>query len=103
MDFPFSKLWMEYYGFEDYVTGSTGDSNETTLAYFEETNIVLQARFSYKDCRTKIPVLIKLEEGYKAIYPHLSASPKENVALVMKINREICAHCGVNIVENEII
>lgn len=103
MDIPYSQLWMEYYGFENPVSGNTGDSNEKSLSLLENNDVVLQARFSYNDCRTKIPVLVKLENGYKAIYPQLSAFPKESVALVMKINQEICAHCGVNIIENEIV
>ncbi|MDO4466038.1 MAG: DUF2779 domain-containing protein [Bacillota bacterium] len=103
MDVPYSQFWMEYYGFENAVSGNTGDSNEQTLALLENNDVILQARFTYNDCRTKIPVLVKLENGFKAIYPHLSAYPKENVALVMKINREIASHCGISIIENEIV
>ena len=38
-----------------------------------------------------------------AVYPHLSAYPKENAALVMKVNQIILAHCGVRVVENRIV
>ena len=61
------------------------------------------ACFEYKECRTKIPYLKKLENGYMAVYPHLSAYPKENEALIMKVNQMILSHCGVNIVENRIV
>ena len=38
-----------------------------------------------------------------AVYPHLSAYPKENEALIMKVNQMILSHCGVDIVENRIV
>ncbi len=37
------------------------------------------------------------------MYPHLSAYPKENEALVMKVNQIILAHCGVRVVKNRIV
>ena len=79
------------------------DSNEQSLKLLEENEVVCFARFEYKECRTKIPYLKKLENGYMAVYPHLSAYPKENEALIMKVNQMILSHCGVDIVENRIV
>ena len=73
------------------------------LKLLEENEVVCFARFEYKECRTKIPYLKKLENGYMAVYPHLSAYPKENEALIMKVNQMILSHCGVDIVENRIV
>ena len=46
---------------------------------------------------------MKMEDGYKAIYPHLSAYPKESEAQLMKINIQIAQSAGVHITSNEII
>lgn len=103
MEVPFSQIWMEYLGIQDCGQGSVGDTNEKTLQLLQENKIVCFARFEYKGCRTRIPVLIKMEKGYKAIYPHLSAYPKENEALVMKINSQIAATLGIRIIEYEVV
>ena len=103
MEQSFSELWSAYLEVEDSVKGSVGDNNEDTLALLKENDVVRHARFEYLGCRTKIPVLKKIKKGYMAIYPFLSAYPKESEALLMKINKEICAHCGINIVENRIV
>lgn len=103
MDKPFHELWMEYLNVSSYGVGQIGDSNETTLKLLNEYDVVCFSRFEYKECRTRIPVLIKLEKGYKAIYPYLSAYPKETEATIMKINMQIAKSCGVDIVEHEII
>ena len=103
LECPFSQVWSQYLHIEDSVCGTVGDSNEKTLELLKKNKIVRFARFTYKDCRTKIPVLIQEEDGYKAIYPYLSAYPKESEALVMKINQMICAHCGISIKNHEIV
>ena len=103
MDQPFSDLWGKFLNVEKSAKGNVGDSNEDTLALLKENDIVRYARFEFMGCRTKIPVLKKIENGYMAMYPYLSAYPKESESLMMKINQEICAHCGVNLVENRIV
>ncbi len=103
MDRPFSKLWKEYLGLENTPSGQVGDSNERSLELLEQYGVVTNLRFEYKECRTRIPILEKVERGYRAIYPFLSAYPKENEALVMKINQEIVGHCGIDIVEHKIV
>ena len=51
----------------------------------------------------QIPYLKKkVENGYMAVYPHLSAYPKENEALIMKINEIILSHCGIHVTQNRI-
>ena len=69
----------------------------------KDTSVILFARFSYDECRTQIPVLIKREEGYHAIYPYLSCYPRENEAFRMKINDLIAQKAGILIVSHEII
>lgn len=100
---PFSELWAKYLQIEESGKGSVGDTNEDTMKLLEEHDIVRYARFEYLGCRTKIPVLKKVENGYKAIYPFLSAYPKESESLLMKINTEILSHCGISVVEHEIV
>lgn len=103
MDCPFSDLWRNYLNANECGLGHSMDSNEQSLKLLEENEVVCFARFEYKECRTKIPYLKKLENGYMAVYPHLSAYPKENEALIMKVNQMILSHCGVDIVENRIV
>ena len=103
MDCPFSDLWKTYLNATDCGLGHSMDSNEQSLKLLEENDVVCFARFEYKECRTKIPYLKKLENGYMAVYPHLSAYPKENEAFIMKVNQIILAHCGVNVIENRIV
>lgn len=103
MDRPFSDLWKKYLQIESYGLGHSMDDNEKSLELLKEYDTVCFSRFEYKECRTKIPCLKKVEGGYLAIYPFLSAYPKENEAYVLKINQIICEHAGVHIVENEIL
>lgn len=103
MDRPFSDLWKMYLHAQDCALGHSMDTNETSLKLLEKNDVVCFARFEYKECRTKIPYLEKIEGGYKAIYPHLSAYPKENEAMTMKINQMILAHCGIQVIENWIV
>ena len=100
---PFSDLWTQYLNIENSAKGSVGDANEDTLKLLEDNEIVRYARFEYLECRTKIPVLKKVDDGYEAIYPYLSAYPKESEALLMKINQEIAKQCGVRVVSNRIV
>lgn len=103
MDIPFSMLWKQYLHIEDRPSGQTNDTNEMTLARLKETDVLLHARFEYQGCRIKIPVLKKIEEGYLAIYPHLSAYPKESEATLMKINQMIAAKNGISITQQKIL
>ncbi len=103
MDLPFHKLWMKYLGIENAVSGKTGDDNETSLSLLKDCEVLVQGRFSYKDCRTRIPVLKKVENGYLAIYPYLNAFPKEKEARLMKINTYILEKLGISICENRIL
>ncbi len=100
---PFSSLWKAYLGLEDAVCGQVGDTNEMTMAKMKDTSVILFARFSYDECRTQIPVLIKREEGYHAIYPYLSCYPRESEAFRMKLNDLIAQKAGISIVSHEII
>ena len=85
------------------VCGQVGDTNEMTMAKMKDTSVILFARFSYDECRTQIPVLIKREEGYHAIYPYLSCYPRESEAFRMKLNDLIAQKAGISIVSHEII
>ncbi len=103
MNTPYSQIWKDYLHFQNVGNGQVGDTNERTLHLLKEHDYVYNARFEYRGCRVRIPVLVKLENGFKAIYPYLSAFPKESEAMVMKVNRDIAAKCGISIVEHEII
>ena len=103
MDCPFSNLWQTYLNATNCGLGHSMDSNEQSLKLLEENDVVCFARFEYKECRTKIPYLKKVENGYMAVYPHLSAYPKENEALIMKINEIILSHCGIHVTQNRIV
>lgn len=103
MDIPYSTLWKQYLHLEDAPTGQTNDTNEMTLERLKNHESLLFARFEYKGCRTRIPILQKIEDGYMAIYPHMSAYPKESEALVMKIDTEIAQHAGINITAHRVL
>lgn len=103
MDIPFSSIWKQYLHVEDQPSGQPNDTNEMTLARLKQTDVLLYARFEYRGCRTKIPVLKKNKNGYLAIYPHLSAYPKESEATLMKIDQMIAAKNGISITEHKII
>lgn len=100
---PFSKTWMCYFHLEDAPCGHTGDSNNTSLELLHKNGILVQGRFSYKNCRTRIPILKQIADGYEAIYPYLSAFPKEKEARMMKVNKEILAHLGISITKHKIL
>ncbi len=103
MPVSFRSLWKTYLHLEDSVSGNVGDSNEISLSLLENHDVVCDLRLEYKDCRTRIPVLQKIEGGYLAIYPFLSAFPKENEACKMKIDRMIAASLGIEIIRNQIV
>ena len=103
MDCSFSSLYTQFLHIENYGQGKTGDSNEVTMELIEKNEYVLNARLEYKECRTNIPVIHKLENGIQIIYPFLSAYPKEFEATKMKINQLICEHCGLEVVDTRII
>ncbi len=103
MDLPYHKLWMKYLDIENAISGKTGDDNQRSLSLLQENDVLVQGRFSYKDCRTRIPVLKKIENGYIAIYPYLNAFPKEKEARLMKINTMILEKLGISITENRIL
>ncbi len=103
MDVPFSDLWKDYLKLDEYGQGHSMDSNEMTLKLLDEHENVLFARFEYKECRTKIPCLKRIEGGYCAIYPYLNAYPKEYEAVHMKIDQMIAESVGIKIIEHKII
>lgn len=102
-DIPFSELWAKAYGIEGTPCGKRGDTNETSLKLMESNDVVRWIRFSYRDLRVMIPWLQKCEGGWKAIYPHMSSSPHQDLAWRMKITQEVAARCGVSIVSHEVI
>lgn len=102
METPFSRYWEQYFHIENSPSTQVGDTNEKTLALLKENETVKNARFEYKGCRTRIPILRKIADGYLAIYPHLTSYPKEHEAYVIKINQLIAASVGIPITENQI-
>lgn len=93
----YSSLWSKYLKIEKAPSGKVGDSNEQTRALLTRSKIVKNARFSYRDLRTKIPVLIQEEDGLVLIYPFLSAYPKESEATRIKIDQMILEKAGYSI------
>ena len=63
MDRPFSDLWKKYLQIESYGLGHSMDDNEKSLELLKEYDTVCFSRFEYKECRTKIPCLKKVEGG----------------------------------------
>ncbi len=103
MEVPYSSLYTKYLHLESFGQGKTGDTNDISLNLLNTYPFVLNARFEYKGCRTNIPILEKLVDGYRMIYPYLSAYPKEHEAIKMKMNYLICQKCGVPVVDIKII
>lgn len=103
LDVPYSELYCRLLNISEYGSGQTGDDNEASLKLLQENKYILNARFEYRQCRTKIPVLIKKEDGFCAVYPFLSSYPKEFEAQKMKINQIICEKLGVHINEHKVI
>ncbi len=102
MEAPFSRYWMEYFSCHDVPSGKTGDSNEDTLELLKNHDRVINVRMEYKGCRTRIPLLEKCEDGYKATYMYLNSYPKESESLIMKINQQIAASIGIQISQHQI-
>ncbi len=100
---PFSELWLEYLGMTSYSRGEVGDTNEDTYQKLKENSVLFMGRFTYQECRTRIPLLEKYDDGYRVTYPFLSATPKEHEALFMKINHEILHHCGIDVTSYRIV
>lgn len=96
-DIPFYKIWTEFLGLNEYEIGQTGDSNEISFEKLNKNSILLMGRFEYNGCRTRIPLLEKIEEGYSVVYPFLSAYPKESEALIIKINDIILNKLGIHV------
>lgn len=103
MDVPYSFYYTKYLHIDEYGQGKTGDTNEVTYDLLKKHTYVLNARLEYKGCRTNIPILQKIEEGYCMIYPFLSAYPKEHEAIKMKINYLICQKCLIDVKEIKIV
>lgn len=100
---PYSSLWKRYLKIEEAPHGEVGDTNEATLQKMKGAPVYLHARFSYRECRTQIPILIKKPNGYHAIYPYLNSTVHESEALRFKLNQMIAKQCGINIVSHEVI
>ena len=100
---PYSNLWKRYLKVEDALHGEVGDTNEMTLQRMEGASVYLYARFSYQECRTQIPILIKKENGYHAIYPYLNCTVRESEALRFKLNQLIAKQSGIDIVSHEVL
>lgn len=100
---PYSNLWKRYLKVEDALHGEVGDTNEMTLQRMEGAPVYLYARFSYQECRTQIPILIKKENGYHAIYPYLNCTVRESEALRFKLNQLIAKQSGIDIVSHEVL
>lgn len=103
LECPFSDLWKAYLGLKEYGQGHSMDTNEISLDLVKNNEYTCFARFEYRELRTKIPVLQRIKGGYRAIYPYLSAYPKESEAVLLKVNTLICASLGVHILENRIL
>ena len=100
---PYSNLWKRYLKVEDALHGEVGDTNEMTLQRMEGASVYLYARFSYQECRTQIPILIKKENGYQAIYPYLNCTVRESEALRFKLNQLIAKQSGIDIISHEVL
>lgn len=98
VDRPFFEYWQEYFNFEDVGQGKVNDTNEDTLSLLKDHDVVFFARVEYMNCRGKIPILIKLDNGsYHAIFPHMSAYPKESEAFEIKMLKWMAKMIGIHI------
>lgn len=100
---PYSTFWQKYLGVDSVPSGKTGDTNEDSLVLLSNNDIVLYPRLEYRNCRTAIPVLEKCEDGYHAIYPYLSCSPRETEIFKIKLNQLIAEKCGIEIVRHSVV
>ncbi|MGM9947448.1 DUF2779 domain-containing protein [Floccifex sp.] len=103
MNVPFHELYCRLLNIKEYGMGNTGDDNEKSCSLIEKNEFILNARFEYKGCRTRIPLIQKTEKGLIFYYPFLSAYPKEFEAQKMKINQMICEKIGFTILDTKII
>jgi hypothetical protein len=101
---PFSTLWKKKLDLQDAPSTHVGATNEETLALLKENNVILNARFEKNGLRVRIPVLKRYaQNSYEAIYPFLSASPKENELYRMKINDLVAKEQGIHIYRHSIL
>lgn len=100
---PFKEVWQSFLHLKGAICGQVGDTNAMTLEKMKGQKAILHARFSYRDCRCQIPVLLQNDKGYHAIYPYLNCFPRENEALRMKLNALIAQKAGIEICSHEIV
>lgn len=100
----FEDLWKQYLKIENPGVGKAWDSNENTLRLAQNHDQLLHARFEYKEIRTQIPALIKLEDGtWKAVYPVMSLSAREPMAWSLLFNRYLAHKAGIEISQHEVL
>jgi hypothetical protein len=101
---PFSSLWKQKLGLSDVPSTHVGASSDQTLELLKNNDVLLNARFEKNGLRVRIPILKKYgQDDYEAIYPFLSASPKENELYRMKINDLVAAEYGIHISHHSIL
>ncbi len=101
---PFSALWSRAYDLDDTPQGHRGDTMEDTMRILDSLQPGESARFvrmSWRGLRVTIPWLQKLDTGWKAIWPMMTA--RETEAWLMDIARLIAQKAGIDIQEQEAV
>lgn len=101
---PFSALWSRAYDLDDTPQGHRGDTMEDTMRILGSLQPGESARFvrmSWHGLRVTIPWLQKLDTGWKAIWPMMTA--RETEAWLMDIARLIAQKAGIDIREQEAV
>lgn len=99
----FSTLWESYLDIPEGVEGFAWETTEHSLGILQEHGCGVHLRFEYRECRTKIPCLLRNETGYTAVYPTLSPSARDHELTQMALNSLLLEKAGVQVTDHRVI
>lgn len=93
------ELVKQYFDLTDAFEGEANDDADKALNALETKNALLNARFSYRDLRIKVPLLLKKKDGFAMIMIYRLSFPKEKEAQAIADMLYVLQKCGVPIVK----
>jgi hypothetical protein len=99
----YTDLWSRWLRIEDSPAGKTGDDNETSMAMLANNVCVRHIRLEYRGLRVHLPLMERLEQGWRLVYAPKTSLPRFTEALGMKIDVEVCKRLGIDIQEVQVI
>ncbi|MDF9823703.1 hypothetical protein M2475_000050 [Breznakia sp. PF5-3] len=82
---------------ESFFMGQANDENSAFFTHKEQYTNFINMRFEYQDLRVKIPIMIKVDDGYHVYYPYATCFPKEGEAQTMADNEWVLNNLGIQV------